>query len=135
MVYRQDSVVYEAATTCHSKFVSADILRGRTKVYIKLNLINAVGRERFTGLPLWTGWVDREAISLLFFPLLLRLAFVFMDKCLQITRPIQQTMVTLNAGLFIGPRSHFSEDTINFLNRSRLSANLYHDVSQREPQT
>jgi hypothetical protein len=42
--------------------------------------IKAVGREgvvRFTGLPLWTSWVDREAICLLFFPLPLRLAFVF----------------------------------------------------------
>jgi hypothetical protein len=41
--------------------------------------INAGGREgvgRFTGLPLWTGWVGR-AIRLLFFPLLLQLAFVF----------------------------------------------------------
>jgi hypothetical protein len=42
--------------------------------------VNAVGREgvgRFTGLPLSTGCVDGEAICLLFFPLLLRLAFVF----------------------------------------------------------
>jgi hypothetical protein len=42
--------------------------------------INAGGREgvgRFTGLPLWIGWVGREAICLLFFPLLLHLAFVF----------------------------------------------------------
>jgi hypothetical protein len=41
---------------------------------------NADGREgvvRFTDLPLWTGWVGREAISLLFFPLLLQLSFVF----------------------------------------------------------
>jgi hypothetical protein len=42
--------------------------------------MSAGGREgvgRFTGLPLWTGWVEREAICLLFFPLLLQLAFVF----------------------------------------------------------
>jgi hypothetical protein len=46
----------------------------------KKSKINAGGREgvgRFTGLPLWTGWVGREAICLLFFPLLLQLAFVF----------------------------------------------------------
>jgi hypothetical protein len=42
--------------------------------------INAGGREgvgRYTGLPLWTGWVGRKAICLLFFPLLLQLALIF----------------------------------------------------------
>jgi hypothetical protein len=51
-----------------------------TQECMKIIKINAGGREgvgRFTGLPLWTGWVGREVICLLFFPLLLQLAFVF----------------------------------------------------------
>jgi hypothetical protein len=35
------------------------------------------GIGRFTGLPLWTDWVGREALCLLLFPLLLGLAFAF----------------------------------------------------------
>jgi hypothetical protein len=37
---------------------------------------NAVIREG-VGLPLWTGWVGREAICVLLSPLLLQMAFVF----------------------------------------------------------
>jgi hypothetical protein len=44
---------------------------------IKINVGGREGVGRFTGLSLWTGWVGREAICLLFFPLLLQLAFVF----------------------------------------------------------
>jgi hypothetical protein len=50
-----------------------------THFEIKIKII-AGGREgvgRFTGLPLWTGWVGSEAICLLFFPLLLQLVFGF----------------------------------------------------------
>jgi hypothetical protein len=46
------------------------------KLKIKVNTGGREGVGRFTGLPLWTGWVGREAVCLLFFPLLLQLAFV-----------------------------------------------------------
>jgi hypothetical protein len=46
-------------------------------VKIKINTGGREGVGRFTGLPLWTGLVGREAICLLFFPLLLQSAVVF----------------------------------------------------------
>jgi hypothetical protein len=49
----------------------------KNNVKVKTNAVGREGVGRFTGLPLWTGWVDREAIRLLFFPLLLGSVFVF----------------------------------------------------------
>jgi hypothetical protein len=49
----------------------------KIKIKIKINSGGREGVGRSTGLPLWTCWVGREPICLLFYPLLLHLAFVF----------------------------------------------------------